>query len=86
MKRRVGLTRSVGLQPNGLAIRESDSPGIVEAADAAQSAKDVIERAILLHQDDDVLGIQVCAIRCRVDGGCPFNRGQQGAQQPRAAG
>ena len=75
MERGVGFARGVRLQPDGLTIRERDCSGIVEAADSAQPAIDVIEGAILLHQNDDVLGIHERAALRRVDGGSSFDRG-----------
>ena len=48
---------AVRLVPDRLAGRQRDRPRIAEAAHAAQRAEVVVERAVLLHQDDDVLDV-----------------------------
>ncbi len=64
----IGLSRSVPLQKNRGAVGLPQRPRIVEAAHPLQSSKDVIEGAILLHQDDDVLRIQVGRAGIRSNG------------------
>ena len=62
---RVGMERQdvaigvagVRLVPDALAGRQLDRARIAEAAHAAQRAEVVIERAVLLHQEDDVLDV-----------------------------
>ncbi len=45
---------TIGLIPHRLARGQQDGAGIAKAAHAAQCAEVVIERAVFLHQDDDV--------------------------------
>lgn len=47
-----------------VAIRQRERNAISEAAGAAQSSKIMIERAVLLHEDDNVLHIHDGAGRC----------------------
>jgi len=47
----------VRLVPRPLARRKPDGVRIVEAAHAAQRAEVVVERAVLLHEDHDVLDV-----------------------------
>jgi hypothetical protein len=46
----------------------------------------VIERAIFLHQNDDMLGIHEGAALFRINRGSPLNGRKQCAQEPGAAG
>ena len=52
----VGACR-IGLIEDGFAVRQLAGAGIVEAAHAGHRAEVVIERAVLLHQQHDVLDI-----------------------------
>ena len=45
------------LMPDGLSGREPHRAGIGEAAYASHRAEVVVEGAVLLHQDDDVLDV-----------------------------
>ena len=38
----------------------------------------MVERAVLLHEDDDVLGVEVGGARRGVDGGGALNGGEEG--------
>ena len=64
----VGVACGVGLHPDRLLIRQGHGAGIVEAANTAQSAEHVVERAILLHQDHDMLGVEKRSVIAGVDG------------------
>jgi hypothetical protein len=55
---RVRLAGRVGLNEDGVAVGQAQGPGIIEAAHAAQGAEGVVEGAVLLHEDDDVLGVK----------------------------
>jgi Uma2 family endonuclease len=46
------------LVPHRVAVRQLDRAGIAESASASQSAEVVIERSVLLHQEDDVLDVR----------------------------
>ncbi len=70
------LTGAVGLEPDRLPAFERDRETIAEAAYAAQGAEIVVERAVLLHQDHDVLHIH--------DGAGPASR--RNRQRPVDAG
>jgi hypothetical protein len=48
---------AVGLVPDGVAGGQGDGAGVAKAADAAEAAEVVIEGAVLLHHDDDVLDV-----------------------------
>ena len=48
---------AVGLIPDGVAGGQGDGAGIAEAADSAEGAEVVIEGAVLLHHEDDVLDV-----------------------------
>ena len=63
----VAFAARVGLNPDGVAVGKGDGAGIVVAANAMQGAEGVVEGAILLHEDDDVLGIQKGAAGRGVD-------------------
>ena len=67
-KRNVTLTAPIGLHPDWITVGKRDGPRVIKAAHSLQRAKGVIERPILLHQDDDVLGIPKCTSRFRLDG------------------
>ena len=67
MKRHHVSTRTCGLLPHRVAVRKLDGARISIAAHTAQRAKVVVESAILLHQDHDVLDIGEAA--CAVVGG-----------------
>ena len=51
------VVAAVGLIPDGVAGGKGDGAGVAEAADAAEGAEVVIEGAVLLHHEDDVLDI-----------------------------
>jgi hypothetical protein len=51
------LTRAVRLVPHRFPRRQFDRTGVVEAADASHRAEVVVERAVLLHEKDDVLDV-----------------------------
>ncbi len=51
------LARAVRLLPHGIAGRKRDRSRIAEPPHAPQGAEVVIERTVLLHQDDDVLDV-----------------------------
>jgi hypothetical protein len=66
----------VGLMPNALAGGQVDGARIAETAHSAQRSEVVIERAVLLHHENDVLDV--------VDGSGPVIRGKgQGAADAR---
>ena len=73
-ERRVGFARGIRLEPDRIAVRQRDRARIVEAAHAAQRAVAVIERAVLLHEDDDMLRVEKGAARRGIDGQRPRNR------------
>jgi hypothetical protein len=50
-----------------------------ESSHAAKRAEGVVEGAILLHQNHNVLGVQVSAPRLRIDSKCPLDGRQAGA-------
>ena len=75
----ISFARGIGLQPHRFLIRQSNGAWIVESANAAQGSEGVIERAILLHQNDNVLRIQKRTALRRIDGRCPLNRSQKDA-------
>ena len=43
----------------GVSVGQRDRPRVVEPAHAAERAKGMVKGPVLLHQDDDVLGIEV---------------------------
>ena len=51
------LAVAVGLVPHGAAGRQRGRVRVTEAADPAHGAEVVVEGAVLLHQDDDVLDV-----------------------------
>ena len=51
------LARGVRLVEDRLAAGQRGRARVAEAADAAQGAEVVVEGAVLLHQDDDVLDV-----------------------------
>ena len=57
MERENVTVAAAGLIPDGIAGGEGDGAGVAEAADAAEGAEVVIEGAVLLHHEDDVLDI-----------------------------
>ena len=65
---------TIGLVPDRLAGRLKGGSGIGKAADTIQRAEVMIEGTVLLHQDDDVLGIHVGRTRFRLDGQRPLDR------------
>ena len=48
---------AVGLIPDGIAGGQGNGAGVAEAADAAERTEVVIERAVLLHHEDDVFDV-----------------------------
>ena len=52
-----GLDLGRSLIPDRLTVGQQYWPGIAETADAAHGAEVVVEGAVLLHQDDDVLHV-----------------------------
>src|ERR1700753_3827433 len=52
------LPFAIGLKPNGSAAGKWNRMAIGKAADTAKRSKVVIERAILLHQYDNVLNVR----------------------------
>lgn len=80
------LARAVGLVPDVLAARQPHRARVTEPANAAQGAEVLVERAVLLHQHDDVLdvadrpGAPVCGDRHRT-----VNAGEQHARRGGAA-
>ncbi len=56
MERR-DLAGAVGLEPGRLAALQRDREAVAETAHAAQGAEVVVEAAVLLHQDHDVLDV-----------------------------
>src|SRR5262249_26463997 len=53
---RQDVLRTVGLVPHGLVVL-GDRTRVAEAADTSEGAEVVVERTVLLHQDDDVLDV-----------------------------
>ena len=53
---------AVRLVPDAIARRQNHRPRIAEPAHAAQGSEVVIERAVLLHQEDDVLDVVDAAV------------------------
>ncbi len=49
----------VRLGPHGVSVGQRDRVRVIESAHAAERAKRMVERPVLLHQDDDVLGVEV---------------------------
>ena len=47
----------VGLVEDGVAARQGDGGGVVEAPDTRERPKIVVKTAVLLHQDHDVLDV-----------------------------
>lgn len=71
-----------GLVPDALAVRQGCRSGVAETAYAAQRAEVVVEGAVLLHEDDDMLDVaqRTGAVigryrRCLVDGAHQGGRG-----------
>ncbi|MCO4699117.1 hypothetical protein LRR80_05209 [Streptomyces sp. RO-S4] len=69
------------LVPDRFAVAEADRAGVAEAADASQGAEVVVEGAVLLHEDDDVLDVldRPGAV-VRRQGGGALDAGGQGAE------
>lgn len=69
------------LVPDRFAVAEGDRAGVAEAADASQGAEVVVEGAVLLHEDDDVLDVldRPGAV-VRRQGGGALDAGGQGAE------
>ena len=55
--------RPIGLEPHRFAGLERNGEAIAEAAHAAHGPEIVVERAVLLHQDHDVLDVHVGTFR-----------------------
>jgi hypothetical protein len=64
----------VRLDPNRVAIGKLNRAGIVEAAHTLQRSECMIERAILLHQNHNVLGIEKTGTLLRFDRERALNR------------
>ena len=84
-KRTIRFAGLIRLQPDRILVRQSDGPRIIEAAYSAQRAKGVVERAILLHQNDHVLSIEERALFGRRNRRRSFNHRQQQARQASSA-
>src|SRR6185437_11897239 len=54
-KRSVGFTCFVALQPDRITVRLSNGARIIESSHTSQRSETMIERTVLLHQDDDML-------------------------------
>src|SRR5262249_9212179 len=65
---RISFPRCIALQPYGIIVRKPDGPGIIESAYALQGSETMIERAVFLHEDNDMLCIEPGASRRRIDG------------------
>jgi hypothetical protein len=65
-----------GLLPDGLAVAQRHRVRVAEAADPSHRAEVVVERAVLLHQYDDVLDVlhRAGTARCRDRGGARDRR------------
>ena len=59
----------VGLDPDRIAVRQRDRSRVAKAANTAQRAERVVERAVLLHQNHNVLGVEITAAGRRLDRG-----------------
>ena len=70
----IGVSRSVGLHENRVAVREPKRARVVKSANSAKGAEGMIERAVFLHQDHDVFGIEVSRAGCRLDRVGPLDR------------
>ena len=57
-ERHVAGAGVVGLDPDGVAVGERDRPRVAQTPHAAQRAEGVVERAVLLHQDHHMLGVE----------------------------
>ncbi len=66
-KGHVLLPGGVRLHPHRIAVGKLDRAGIVEAAHAPQRSEGMIEGAVLLHQNDDVLGVEKAGTLFRLD-------------------
>src|SRR5258708_2833809 len=55
------IAGAIGLIPHGISGRQGDRAWITEAPHALERAEVMIEGAILLHQDDDVLDVGNCS-------------------------
>ncbi len=67
MERRIGVASPVGLEPHRISVRQADGSWVVKATDALQRPVNMVERPVLLHEDDDVLGIEIGCPRSRID-------------------
>jgi hypothetical protein len=65
------LAEGILLVPHRLTAGQRHRPRVTEAADAVEGAEVVVERSVLLHQDDDVLDVLDVAgpAMCRDRGG-----------------
>lgn len=61
------------LAPYRAAIGQDDGARVVEAAHAAEHAVGMVEAAVLLHQDHDMLGVPEGGAWSRLNGGRPLN-------------
>src|SRR5271154_5759571 len=70
----IRVARSVGLHENRVAVCEPNRTRVVKSANSAKGAESMIERAVFLHQDHDVFGIEVSRAGCRLDRAGPLDR------------
>jgi len=54
----IGVSFCVGLQPDLVTVGQVDGARVVVTADAAQGAEAMVEGAVLLHEDDDMFGVE----------------------------
>src|SRR5581483_3194978 len=85
-KRRVGLSRRAGLEPDRIAVGQRHRARIVETAHAAQRSQRMVEGAILLHENHDVLRVEIAAAGWRLDGRSAANGGEKRGRETSAAG
>jgi hypothetical protein len=81
-ERQVALAGGVGLRPDRQAVGQRDRPRVVEPADTAERAERVVERAVLLHENDDVFCVEDGAARRRLDGRGASDRAQKATERP----
>jgi hypothetical protein len=75
----VGVDR-VGLVEDGLAVGQPVGVRVVEAAHPGERAEVVVERAVLLHQQDDVLDVAQRAVPGRAGGHGLLHAGREEGQ------
>ena len=81
-KRNVPLAFGIGLDPNRISIHKGHRAGIIESADTLQRRERVVEGPVLLHQNHDVLGVEVSAPRRRLDSERPLDGCRERAKTP----